>query len=278
MFPRPKARKSSTPSLYSISGASSLTSIISTASNASLTRSASPSSFAPDPNPSPNDNNPATPPEEFIYPIPFSGDISETTPLLANRHQSPCNNRRPCTCICRHPHPNLKHNVRTPENPSTRKSSSIHFRYRSIQIPRSTLLHLKITTGVLSIFCLSVVVLSPHSNRTENGSPTLERNLTSPEQHDTLTSLHGTGGPLETQTQIQTHKLNNPQLKGIEFAIVCFGIFTICSGIRAASYVMSRWGLCFGGEGSDGNAGILGDEEEMMGYRERREEVVDDMV
>lgn len=41
---------------------------------------------------------------------------------------------------------------------------------------------------------------------------------------------------------------------------------------------MSRWGLCFGGEGSNGRGVGFGDEEEMMGYRMRRELTVDDMV
>ncbi|TGO06797.1 hypothetical protein BTUL_0514g00020 [Botrytis tulipae] len=251
MSPKPK----SIPSLYSLSGASSLTSIISTPTN----RSASPS---------PSLTTTTPPPSEFIFPIPFSGDPSETS-LFANRP-------RPCkTCNCRHPN----HIHRTASTP---QPSSMQFRHCSIQC--SSLLNIQIISGVLSIFCLAIIVLSPLSSRADNDTSTIQRDFQSSDENSSLTSLHSSSGSINTnpsdqaQTQTRTHKLDTPQLKGIEFAIVCFAIFTICSLIRGASYVMSRWGLCFGGEGSDGNGEMFVDEEEMMGYGWRRELVVNGMV
>ncbi|TGO33540.1 hypothetical protein BHYA_0241g00130 [Botrytis hyacinthi] len=230
-------RLKSIPSLYSLSGASSLTSIISTPTN----RSASPS---------PSLTTSTPPPSEFIFPVPFDGDPSETSPLLANRPRS-CK-----ICNCRRPN----HIHRTA---STTQPSSIQFRHFSIQ--RSSLLNIQIISGVLFIFCLAIIVLSPFSSRGENDTLTLEPDLQSSDDHPPLASLHGLDNlnnvDSSTQTRPRIHKLDTPQLKGIESAIVCFAIFTMCSLIQAASYVMSRWGLCFGGEGSDGNGGIFEDEE-----------------
>ncbi|KAF7904705.1 hypothetical protein EAF00_002039 [Botryotinia globosa] len=242
MSPKPE----SIPSLYSLSGASSLTSIISTPTNRSASPSRSPTTSTP-------------PPSEFIFPIPFSGDPSETSPLLANRS-------RPCkTCNCRHPY--YMHRTA-----ATTQSSSIQFRHCYIQ--RSSLLNIQIISGILFIFCLAIIVLSPFSSRGENDTSTLQQNLKSSDDHPPLVSLHGpndlTNINSSMQAQTQTRKLDTPQLKGVEFAIICFAIFTICSLIRATNYVMSRWGLCFGGEGSDGNGGIFEEEEEMVGYGHRR--------
>lgn len=125
-------------------------------------------------------------------------------------------------------------------------------------------------------------MLSPLSSHTENRTSTLEQDLHFSDESSSLTSLHGLDNFSNIESSIQTRtrtpKLDTPQLKGIEFAIVCFAIFSICSIIRAASYVMSRWGLCFGGEGSDGNGGIVEDEEEMMGYGDRRESMHENIV
>ncbi|KAF7954823.1 uncharacterized protein EAE97_000082 [Botrytis byssoidea] len=249
MSPKPE----SIPSLYSLSGTSSFTSMISTPTN----RSASPS-------PSLTTTTPT--PSEFIFPIPFSGDPSETSPLLANRP-------RLCRiCNCRHPN-HIHGTASSPQPPS------MQFRYCSIQ--RSSLFNIQIISGVLFIFCLAIIVLSPFSSRAENDTSTLQQDLKSSDDHSPLAYLHGLNNLTNINSSIQartrTHKLDTPQLKGIEFAIVCFTIFTICSLIRAVSYVMSRWGLCFGGEGSDGNGGIF-EEEEMMGYGHRRESMHENIV
>ncbi|THV45775.1 hypothetical protein BGAL_0452g00110 [Botrytis galanthina] len=255
MSPRPK----SIPSLYSLSGASSLTSIISTPANKSESESGS---IPPSP------TNP--PPSEFIFPIPFNGDPSETSPLLANRPRS-CK-----TCNCRH----SNHTNHSLKNVITTQPSSIHFRYCTIQ--RSSVLNIQIISGVLCIFYLAIIVLSPLSSHTENGTSTLKQDLQIWDESSSLTSLHGLDNlsnlDSSIQTRTRTPKLDTPQLRGIEFAIVCFAIFIICSIIRAASYVMSRWGLCFGGEGSDGNGGMFEDEEEMTGYGDRRESMHENIV
>ncbi|TGO60304.1 hypothetical protein BOTNAR_0147g00140 [Botryotinia narcissicola] len=194
MSPKPE----SIPSLYSLSGASSINSIISTPTN----RSASPS---------PSLITTTPPPSEFIFPIPFSGDPSETSPLLANRP-------RLCrVCNCRHP--NHIHGTA-----STPQPSSMQFRHCSIQ--RSSLLNIQIISGVLSIFCLAIIVLCPFSSRAENDTSTIQRDVQSPDENSSLTSLHSFSGSINTdpsdqaQTHTRTHKLDTPQLKGIEFAIL----------------------------------------------------------
>ncbi|KAF7927726.1 uncharacterized protein EAE98_006108 [Botrytis deweyae] len=275
MSPRPRPRPRSITSLYSLSGASSLTSIISTptkpSASRSTSRSPSPSSIATNPNPSPNDNNPTPPPSEFIFPIPSSGDPSETSPLLSTPHR--CLPRK--LCICRHPN----YTTHLHQTASTIQPTFNHFRHCSIQ--RSSLLNIQIISGTLLIFCLAIIILSPFPTHIENKNSALQRDIQSSHKCSTLASLHSPDDLINTNfsVQAQTQKLDTPQLKGIEFAIVCFAIFVICSIMRATSYVMSRWGVCFGGEGSDGNGDIFEEaEEEMLGYSHRRESMQDNIV
>ncbi|KAF7958073.1 hypothetical protein EAE96_003640 [Botrytis aclada] len=209
MSPRPRPRPRSIPSLYSLSGtsASSLSSIIQTPSNISVSTSGSPS---PSPSPSPfstltptpsqtSTPPPGPPPPEFIFPIPLSGLPSSTTPLLLIHHPS-----RKQLCTCKYPPHRTSTSVA--QNPSsTHPSPTIHFRNYSIQ--RSTLLNLQITSGVLLIFSLAIIILSPFTNHSEDGTSTLGRER---DDDSSLTSLHNFENLNHTTPTIQTHKLLTP--------------------------------------------------------------------
>lgn len=69
-------------------------------------------------------------------------------------------------------------------------------------------------------------------------------------------------------TGVDPEQMDTPQLRGIEFAVLCFVVFILSSLVRAVCYCMSRWGLCVGGEGSEMMEESFEDEEVSVGgYR-----------
>ncbi|KAJ8068671.1 hypothetical protein OCU04_002370 [Sclerotinia nivalis] len=262
MFPNP------VPSLSPPSRGSSIHTAIPTPTSSSLLPSQASSVHTPIPTPAPSKILPAplskplskplptapiTPPEESHCPIPLNTTTSETQPLL----QYP---------VTTHSHPS----THEPENPIITNSQDLPLTL-TINAPnhhrKTNFLALILCTISLaaSLICITILALTNH----HGNNPNKKAHSNSPvHAYDNPTLFpphhHITRARPLTSTA-HTEPPESPHFKGIELAILCLVVFIISAIVRVVSYLMSKWGFCFGGDGSEMSEDCFEDEERCEG-------------
>ncbi|KAF7864446.1 hypothetical protein EAF04_006580 [Stromatinia cepivora] len=213
-------------------------------------------------------STPITPLGVFRYPNPSSTTASETQPLL------------------QYPVTTYGHSsIHSSENPSITNSEDID-RASTLNInPLTNAQNRRRKVNCLAlIFCavslaaslvgITIIVVAKNHGKNQNKKVNIE----SSEHYDSTMFLHTHNITRAPSLTSMTHAEPSepPQLRGIDFAILCLVIFFVSAMVRVVSYLMSKWGFCFGGDGSEISEDCFSDEVER--YEGRKIMAVEHMV